>query len=382
LSKLVVRGVMKKTLDGLLREQKGQVLPIALAMLAIGSLIVVPLLNLIETVLKSGIHEESRMYEHYAADAGISDGLLQMIVNNPSLPAISGNWSYDIVDTNTRAVAVDIFRIDQTTWTIASTATSVSGNSTTLSSRVEEQTCAPNAITSASVTIVSGATINGDVHFDSTIGTLTQEGTINGEIIDRPIEFPTIAEVEAFYGDATQGAPEYEGDMNLSLGTETIGDPYSLGPIRVLGNLDIQANSEGAVRLDGIVYVEGDLSIGQNVRVYLNDHTLFAAGAVGVTISSGASPYGSGCIVARGSITVSSNTQHADYILVWSLMGDVDLAISGGYRGNVYCGESTIPGELFLQTGTTITWVEPPAILLPPVSDTVFRIVGWESSGQ
>ena len=355
---------MKKTLGRLLREQKGQALPIALAMLAIGSLIVVPLLNLAETALKSGIRDESRMYEHYAADAGINDGLLQIIVDNPALPAIGENWSYDIADTNTRTVAVDISRVNQTTWTIASTATGVSGNSTTLSSRVEEQSYTPDAITSASVTIVSGATVNGDVHFDSTSGTLTQEGTVNGEIIDRPIEFPTIAEVEAFYDDATQGAPEYEGDLNLSLGVETIGAPYSLGPIRILGNLDIQAVSTGAVRLDGIVYVEGDLTVGVNVRIRLNDHTLFIAGTVGTTtISSGTSLRGSGCIVARGSITITSNTQLVDYVLVWSLMGDVGLAVSGGYRGTVYCGESTIPGELLIESGTTITWVEPPAIL-------------------
>lgn len=373
---------MKKTLGRLLREQKGQALPIALAMLAIGSLIVVPLLNLAETALKSGIREESRMYEHYAADAGISDGLLQMIVDNPALPAIGENWGYDIADTNTRTVTVDIFRIDQTTWTITSTATGVSGNSTTLISSVEKQAYLPNAITSASVTVEGGSTINGNVQFDSTSGTLTQIGTINGEIIDRPLEFPTIAEVTAFYLDAVQGAPEYAGNMNLSLEPATLGDPYSLGPIRILGNLNIQAGSAGAVRFDGIVYVEGNVTLGTNVRVYLNSNTVFTTGTAGLTLWSGSSLYDAGCIVARNSVTVTSNTQLADCLLVWSLMGNVNLTVSGGYHGTVYCGESTIPGEVVTEQGTTITWAEPPPMLLPPVPTRIFRIFCWESSNQ
>ena len=378
---LTARGIMP-TLRSLLREQKGQALPIALAMLAVGALVLVPLLNLTETTLRSGMREESRMYEHYAANAGIMDGIREIAADSPQLPGVSENWTYSISDTNSRDVSVTITTIDNGNWTVTSTATSGSGSRTILSSRVQEQTYTPNALTSASVTIVSGATVNGNVHFDSTSGTLTQEGAVNGEIIDRPIEFPAMAEVEAFYEDAIQGAPEYVGDVNLSLGTATIGNPYSLGPIRIVGNLDIQANSEGAVRLDGIVYVEGDVSVGANVRVYLNEHTLFAIGTQGITTSQGSSLRGSGCIVAGSSITLTSNAQNANYLLVWSLMGAADLTIAGNYRGAVYCGESSVPGELLIESGTTITWIEAPSILLPPLPDTVFRVVGWESTGQ
>ena len=380
MSGLTVKGSMT-ALGLLLREQKGQVLPLALAMLAVGSLVLVPLLNLTETALRSGMREESRMNEHYAANAGIMDGMREIVADSPQLPGISENWTYSISDTNSRSVSVTITTVSEGNWTITSTATSVSGNGTILDCRVQERTYTPNALTSASVTVVSGATINGNVRFDSTIGTLTQEGTLNGEIVDRPIEFPTMAEVVAFYDDATQGAPEHAGDMTLILGTETIGDPYSLGPIRILGDLDIQGDPGGAVRFDGIVYVEGDVSIGE-VRVYQNGHTLFADGTVGITVASGAKPYDSGCIVARSSITIACNINHADYLLVWGLMGDVDLILGGGYDGAVYCGESTVVGELMVESGTSITWVEPPAILLPPVPDTAFRVVGWESAGQ
>ena len=72
---LTAKGIIKETLRKLLREQSGQALPIALAMLAIGSLIVVPLLNLTEATLTSGRNDETRMYEHYAANAGVMDGV-------------------------------------------------------------------------------------------------------------------------------------------------------------------------------------------------------------------------------------------------------------------------------------------------------------------
>jgi len=91
---------MKNTLNKLLWNEKGQALPIALAMLAIGSLVITPLLNLTETALRSGISEEGRMYEHYAANAGTSDGLLKIVTDNPNIPPVGENWSYSIADTN------------------------------------------------------------------------------------------------------------------------------------------------------------------------------------------------------------------------------------------------------------------------------------------
>ena len=129
---------MRTILRRLLREQRGQVLPIALAMLATGSLVVVPILNLTETALRAGIRDESRMYEHYATNAGVMDAIREIITDNPQLPAVGANWTYSIPDTNNRSVDIIISTIDSNNWKITSTATSGNGGSTELECYLEQ----------------------------------------------------------------------------------------------------------------------------------------------------------------------------------------------------------------------------------------------------
>ena len=380
---------MKNTLNKLLWNEKGQALPIALAMLAIGSLVITPLLNLTETALRSGISEEGRMYEHYAANAGTSDGLLKIVTDNPNIPPVGENWSYSIADTNGRTVEVIISTIDQSNMKITSTATSNDGHNTEINCYLNAQSFPPNAITSTSITIGQNAVINGDIQWDSTLGTLTSRGTVNGNIIDAPIDWPSMEEVEAHYNNLIQGAPVYSGDLFIDIGPETISDPYSLGPIYVDGALYISAPSGGAISLDGLVYAKNRIAISSpNVDIYLNNNTFFSNGLDGLGFSSTTNDvyYGNGSIVARNQIVFSSDTDPESHLIVWSLKGWIVLNSPYEVTCGLYCGEFDTPGQITTGRNTVLTYSMPPANMsfppLPSGSDLIFRIVGWESTSQ
>jgi hypothetical protein len=73
---------MIKKLLRKIRTEKGQALPMVLILMAVGGLIVAPLLSYTSSGLKVGKAYEKMADEYYAADAGIEDGLWQIKYNN------------------------------------------------------------------------------------------------------------------------------------------------------------------------------------------------------------------------------------------------------------------------------------------------------------
>ncbi len=74
--------MIKKLLRKLIRTEIGQSLPMVLILMAVGGLIVAPLLSYTSSGLKVGKAYEKMADEFYAADAGIEDGLWQIKYNN------------------------------------------------------------------------------------------------------------------------------------------------------------------------------------------------------------------------------------------------------------------------------------------------------------
>ena len=66
---------MKKLLSKLIRDEKGQALPVVLILLVLGGLTIPPLLSHVTTGLQAGRIQEAEMDWLYAADAGLEDGL-------------------------------------------------------------------------------------------------------------------------------------------------------------------------------------------------------------------------------------------------------------------------------------------------------------------
>ena len=101
---------MRMALSKSLRDEQGQALIFALIMLAVGSLIVVPLLAFMSTGLMAAQTAEERMKGLYAADAGVEGALWNVKADVPELPDVSDPpWQYNITDDiNGRQVAVEL----------------------------------------------------------------------------------------------------------------------------------------------------------------------------------------------------------------------------------------------------------------------------------
>ena len=98
---------MKKWLIGIKQGESGLALPMVLAMLALGSLVIVPTLNYVTTSLKAGEVIEEKVEGLYAADAGIEDALWRIKNDKPA----SFPYSYELTDVNGMSVSVVINQI-------------------------------------------------------------------------------------------------------------------------------------------------------------------------------------------------------------------------------------------------------------------------------
>src|SRR4030042_387272 len=90
---------------GLIRNEAGSALIVVLVLLVLGSLVILPALANVGTVLKTGARYEEKTDALYAADAGIEDAICQ--IRNDQLPYVlagqgyhrysSGtDWAYDL----------------------------------------------------------------------------------------------------------------------------------------------------------------------------------------------------------------------------------------------------------------------------------------------
>jgi len=90
---------MKIAVRRLIREERGQALVLVLILLLVGGLVIAPLLDFMGTGLKVGKEVyENKMYEVYAADAGVEDGLWQ--IKHDGLDGFAGYDEYGYYDYN------------------------------------------------------------------------------------------------------------------------------------------------------------------------------------------------------------------------------------------------------------------------------------------
>jgi len=99
--------IIMKWFYGISRGEDGLVLPSVLAMLALGSLLIVPTLNYASTSLNAGKIIERKVEGLYAADAGIEDALWRIKNDRPS----SFPYSYQLTNVNGMLVSVVIDEI-------------------------------------------------------------------------------------------------------------------------------------------------------------------------------------------------------------------------------------------------------------------------------
>ena len=94
--------IVRKILSSFIKDERGQVLPVVLAMLTLGSFLMVPVLNYSATNAKIVRMYENKFVGYYAAEAGIEDALWR--INDGQVENLP--YSYSLTDINGMSVDV------------------------------------------------------------------------------------------------------------------------------------------------------------------------------------------------------------------------------------------------------------------------------------
>jgi hypothetical protein len=297
----------KIDMQGLIRGEKGQALILALILLAVGGLIIAPLLSYMGTGLITGEVYEAKTDELYAADAGVEDAVWR-IPNIGLCPNQSTN--YTIPDVNDKSVAITIAFVNNTTGTltyeITSTATTTStGGSTTIESYVRyfpgsEGDIFSNPIfngalaTQGSITYDASCTVNGDIYHCGAFNPSKLNGNWTDQGCPDPDDWdwPSAQEIENL-----RSSLEEQARAGGTSGTMDIKSSRDLEPIYINGDLNI-GGKDVVINLTGVVYVTGK-----------------------ITVAAGTTFTGSGSLVAEGIIKFNAGT-------IYAVTGDDSIIMS------------------------------------------------------
>ena len=366
---------MKRYVKRAIRDEQGNVLTLVLILLVVGGLILTPLLGLMSTGLVSGQVYERKMDEYYAADAGVEDAIWRIKYD----PSDSYPYSYPDPEeppwlVNEKILDVVIYQEDidptceeELRYRILSTATSEDGSSTTIDaylsvSYMDFSALLDNAIISQdSIDIQPGTEINGDIWLpDEEDLNAPPHWTHNGTVKDEDdvsMTWPDAGDLSGYYWDDVKHLEEeaYPDGyvMNIPEGTSE-GDPYVIGPLLGEGDLTIKGN--GWIRLEGTIYVKGNLNFNPtpSINIDLNKQTIFAEGEI--CLNPGVALYGSGCIIAIGYIDFQPSiaSEGDEFILVMSITDVVWFHPNGDFTGCI-AGDAHVE----LSPGGTINWISP-----------------------
>lgn len=244
----MAKGILRK----IIKEQKGQVLPIVLILLVIGGLLIAPALYYASTSLKAHQVTETNTLELYSADSGIEETLYWLTTGRTT----EGPWDgwddaagYGERDTyylNGRSVDVTIDRMEEigaNIYKITSTATTLDAGSTTVLSTVWAITW-----------------FEGDTEFN------LQNPPPSGDIhVEGDVSFA--------------GNIDFTGDLTCSGSVTTMNNAQITGKIAAFGDVILENHST----ITGTLCCGGDITLGNNcaiqgeVRVRGDDCTLTIA---------------------------------------------------------------------------------------------------------
>jgi len=339
-------------------RQSGQALVMALILLALGSLIIVPILNLAGTSLNYHRVVQRNTLETYAADSGVEYALCE-IGNDPERYKTEVLQESFIV--NDKTVNVTTEYLDNDIYKITSVATTDSNSSTIIESYIHISPYPAffnYAITSrGDITIQPGSVVDGDVQYE---GTLDNKGIITGDITQAPVEnWPTAEGLSNFYWVEEEINKSL---INISSGTEA--KPYLIGPGHTTGNLEIKG--KGVAQLMGTLYVQGSVTFETHTGIKLNGQTIYAE--VDIAMQPGTNVWGPGCVIAVGDVQFQPHlaTGEEAFILVMSVEGEIqfqpDNDFYGALAGNV---------EVTLQPNCSLNTTEPDDGLDYPLCTTL-----------
>jgi len=340
-----------KNLTGIFNNgERGQVIIPVLIVLLMCGLITPPLLSFMENGLVITRIEKERMHEMYSADAGTVEAIWNFTMSSLDIP-VASSQSLPQSSLNSKTVDVIIERIDDITYKITSTAATDINTSTTITSYVTYfrdfgslLTGALTTLNDASISV--GSTIDGDVQYG---GDLDNDGSITGDIINETMDnFPTTEQLSEFYWKDVEGETVIS-ESSLDIGSGTLENPYLIGPAYTTGDLTIKGS--GVARLEGTLYVQGDLVFLPGNTLILNNQAIYAEGTI--EFRPGNTVIGSGSIIAAGDIDFSPNIESSpdDFILVLSLEGSINANPGGSFYGSLVAAQ-----DINLQPNCVINW--------------------------
>jgi len=272
--------------------ESGQALIMALILLALGSLLIVPTLNLVSTSNKYHQLIECKTLGSYSADSGVEYALCELY-NNPNEYADPETPLQESFTINGRSVNVTGEYQGGGVYKMTSTATGGGCGSTTIECHItlsigvfafaiattENMTLQDTTVDSspdpgegnihsnANISLTD-CVINGGA---TTVGTISSaNSSVTGMVIEGtlPVGFP--ADYSALYEQMAKEGGTWEGNYIITGGTEYLGPLYINGDLRV--------EDDATVILEGTVYVTGMISVEDSNLD--GDETIVAEGSI------------------------------------------------------------------------------------------------------
>ena len=270
---------MKEVVKRIIKDEKGRVLELTLILLAVGGLVLAPLLGLMSTGLLAGEVYEKKTQEYYAADAGVEDCIAWL------LDGKTGNDAWEWYCENNTARRLDPIHINGRT-----VAVSLEGLSESNTYKITSIATGPEGRTTVLCTLFAVAWIKGDLNIDHTFygnayvdGNVTVEnpgGMIDGDLVaagDLTLENRVdLSSNVSVTGDVTlennsdlAGNLCAGGDVTVGQSATVTGDVSVVGDLtlanhaKICGNVFIAGNIilENNADIVGSVYADGDLTI-------------------------------------------------------------------------------------------------------------------------
>ncbi|MGI2336680.1 MAG: hypothetical protein ACRKGH_08610 [Dehalogenimonas sp.] len=352
----------------LIRKQQGQALILAMVMLAIGGLIIGPLVGLVTTSLNVGRNIEGQVTELYAADAGVERGIfaLQEWYKIEPLPD-PGEYIFPVLN-----FIVDNKNVSVTTEYVAgipafkltSTAT-IGGNSTVIQSFVQDVTGDFSGILE---NVVTSQTEIETPSNDKQYEIIPDFGEEHGPVVPYTGAWPSPTEISEYYQYFLSDATIWESDNFDIEGVSTeFGALYRNGPISIKDSAN--NSTKFTLTLQGNWYITGNMEIGLNSKAFtldLNGYTIFVENTGTLNPSgtgddvlkisggnNGVTVVGPGAIIAVGDIYFAPNidANSTDPVFIMSVSGTTTLQPGGSFYG-------AIAGSVMvdLQPGTSVVY--------------------------
>jgi len=332
---------MKISFTRPVKDERGQVVLLALILLLISGLMAAPLLAHMGTGLLTGQVYETKTAELYAADAGVEDAVWRIQSKAVNLTQCNDQVSYNITDVNSRTVGVTITYVSNATgilYRITSIATAAASNSSTEVESYLKFTPGTDLnifdgalASSSTINLAKDSVVNGDVYHCGDLVTkppFTLNGTDKG-CAPFPSQTENEAFAKAFKDEALKGGTWPTTDITADT---------TLGPKYIDGDLTISRGL--TVTLAGIVYVKGHIRC-ENILTITGTGSIVAEGYIYFKKLAAYTVTGDSIIMSLNSdITIKkSEPDHTLTInaLIYAPNGlisfDKDMTVYGGVVG-------------------------------------------------